>query len=141
MKLTYKISKTTELGSETIINRILLKIQERKYGLLTVTDNSVSFDENTGGLIGNWEYSRRLYSGRFDVMSEKNGNIVVFEYCPIPLSEFIFVGIACAIFIILGIINAFYFSGIISAIFLALLTFKHYNLKRVAGEMLAEILT
>jgi hypothetical protein len=140
MKLKYKISKSTELSSKTIINRILLKIQEKKYGLVSVTDSSVSFDENSGGLVWNWEYARRLHSGRFDVICDNSSNIVVFDYCPIPLSEFIFVGIACTVFIVVGIINKVYFSDIISLIFLTQLIFKHYNLKRIASEMLAEIL-
>ncbi len=139
MKLNYKIAKTTGLSSETLINRILLKIDEKKYGLTSITDSSVSFDDHTGGLIWNWEYVRRLHSGKFEVFNNKSSNILVFEYCPIPLSEFIFVGTICAVITIWAIINKVYFEEIVSSVFLGQLIFKHYNLKRIASEILNEI--
>ena len=141
MKLKYKIAETTELSSETLINRIVSKIQEKKYGIVSVTDSSVSFDDNQRLVVGNWEYARRLHSGNFEIVNNKTSNIVVFEYYPISVFEFVWVGIICAIFTGWGIVNEVYFAGFLSWIFLGQLLFKHYNLKRIAGEMLTEILT
>ena len=139
MTLKYKITKTTELNSEAIIKNILSVIENRKYGILDVTNNSVSFDDYSGGLVWNWEYAKRMKSGKFEIIKNENSNIVVFEYYPIPVSEFIWAGIISLIFIVAGIINKNYFVGFISCLFLGQLIFKHYNLKGVAIEMLTQV--
>ena len=66
MKLKYKIAKSTELSTETIIKKILLKLDKEKYGVLDVTDTSVSFDDDNGRIfVGNWEYD--LYVTRGEI--------------------------------------------------------------------------
>ena len=106
MKLKYKIAKTTQLSSETIISRILSKVEEKKYGLVDVTKSSVSFDDNRCLIVGNWEYASRLHSGKFEVVDNDKSNIVVFEYYPIPVFEFIWVGILVLGFNIFAISNS-----------------------------------
>jgi hypothetical protein len=139
VKLKYKIAKTSQLDSETIIKRILQEIEQRKYGILEITENSVSFDDHTGGIVGNWEYAKRMKSGRFEIIKNGTSNIVLFEYYPIPLFEFLWVGILCMFPITVGIANKQYFVGIISIPFLAQLIFKHFNLKEIANGMLSDV--
>jgi hypothetical protein len=141
MKLKYKIAKTTELRSEDIIKRILLVIEKKNYGILEVSGTSVSFDNRTGGLVRNWEYARQMKSGTFEIVNNGNNNVVVFEYYPIPVFDFIWVGIMSAIPIGFGIVNDAYYVGFISWIFIGQLIFKHYNLKNKAEEMLREVVS
>jgi hypothetical protein len=140
MKLKYKIAKSTELSSETIIKNILLKLETEKYGVLDITDSSVSFDDDDGRMfVGNWEYARRFKSGSFTIIKNNESNIVTLDYYPIPISDFIWVGICCAIPTIFGIVNNAYFVGFLSWLFIGQLIFKHYNLKNKATEMLSEV--
>ena len=141
MKLKYKIAKTTSISSEDIINKILLLIDEKKYGLVNVTDSQVSFDDKRRLIVGNWEYARRLHSGTFEIISNKSTNIVVLEYLPIPLFEFIWVGILVLAFNIFAISNGANFAGLIALPFIGQLIFKHYNLKNKAEEMLSMVTT
>jgi hypothetical protein len=141
MKLKYKIAKTTSLNSEDIINKILLLIDEKKYGLVNVTDSQVSFDDKRRLIVGNWEYARRLHSGTFEIVNNKSTNIVVLEYLPISLFEFIWVGILVLAFNIFAISNDANFAGLLTLPFMGQLIFKHYNLKNKAEEMLSMVST
>lgn len=109
MNLKYKIAKTSELDSETIIKRILQEIEQGKYGVLEVTENSVSFDDNSGGIVGNWEYARRMKSGKFEIIKNGASNVVLFEYYSIPVFEFLWVAILCMFPIVVGVSNKQYF--------------------------------
>lgn len=140
MKLKYKIAKTSSLSSEDIINKILLLIEEKKYGIVNVTVNSVSFDDRRKLIRGNWEYIGRLHSGTFEIVNNKSTNIVVMEYLPIPLSEFIWVGILVLAFNIFAVYNGANFAGLITLPFVGQLLFKHYNLKNKAEEMLSTVI-
>ena len=111
MKLKYKIAKSSELSCEAIIKKILFVLDEKKYGIVNVTSDSILFDDNRRLIVGNWEYARRLHSGTFEVVGQKNSNIIVFEYYPISIFEFIWVGVLCVVPIIFGIINDDYFLG------------------------------
>jgi hypothetical protein len=141
MKLKYKIAKSTSLSSEDIINKILLLIEEKKYGIVNVTDSQVSFDDKRRLIVGNWEYARRLNSGTVEIINNKNTNIVVLEYLPIPVFEFIWVGIIVLAFNIMAFSNDTYFAGLITIPFIGQLIFKHYNLKNKAEEMLSAVST
>lgn len=141
MKLKYKIAKTTESSSEEIIKKILLLIAEKKYGILEVTSNHVSFNDHTSALVGNWEYYKRIKSGEFEVINNENNNIVVFEYYPIPVFEFFWAAILSVLPSVFGIIDKVYFIGLLGLPFLGQLIFKHFNLKEIANEMLTEVST
>ena len=53
MLLEYKICKSTSLNSEETIKRVLLILEKRNYGIVEITKTSVSYNDHTGGLIGN----------------------------------------------------------------------------------------
>ena len=139
MKLKYKIAKPTDLPSEDIVKKILSVIDENKYGIVSVTDSQVSFDDKKRLIVGNWEYTSRLNSGEFQIVKNGKSSVIVFDYYPIPLSDFIWVGIICAFFTGVGIIKEVYFAGLLSWIFIGQLIFKHYNLKNKAEQMLADV--
>jgi len=139
MKLKYKIVKTTELSTETIIKKVIALIDEQKYGIVDVTSSSVSFDDNRRLFVGNWEYASRLNSGKFEVVNIENTRAVVFEYLPIPIFDFIWVGIIVVGINIFVSVNGSYIGGLITLPFIGLLIFKHYNLQTKANEMLATV--
>lgn len=141
MKLKYKIAKPTSLSSEDILNKILSVIEEQQYGIVNVTKSQVSFDNNKRLIIGNWEYARRVHSGTFEIINNGNTNIVVLEYLPIPLFEFIWVGVIVLVFNIFAISNGANIAGLFTLPFIGQLIFKHYNLKSKAEEMLTRVTT
>jgi hypothetical protein len=141
MKLEHKISKTTELSSDVIIEKLFAMINRRNYGILDFDKTRVSFDDRTGGFIGRGESLRRLKSGEFKIMSNDSNNVVVFEYLPIPVFEYIFVIAVSLIIILIGIINKDYRICLISLPFIGQLIFKYFNLKKIANEILNEIVT
>jgi hypothetical protein len=141
MNLMYHISQTTNLTQEALIGIILLKIKQEKYRGISVTHNSVTFDARYSGLIGNWEYINRLDSGTFEIVTNNDCNIINLEYCPIPLSEYLWVFFLVGCGIVLSIVNSTAIPCFITLIFLALLIYKYFNLKGIAKQMLGEITT
>lgn len=139
MKLKYKIAKSTSLSSEDILNKILSVIEEQQYGIVNVTKSHVSFDDNKRLIVGNWEFARRVHSGTFEIINNGNANIVVLDYLPIPLFEFIWVGVIVLAFNIFAISNGANFAGLIALPFIGQLLFKHYNLKSKMEEMLTRV--
>lgn len=139
MKLRYEISKSTELSSADIIEKIRVAVYRRKYSVVNVTQNSVSFDEHTAGLVWRSEYIKRMKSGEFSIINNMDGNIVIFEYYPIPLSGFITVGVIALIITGIAIINHAAFAGLFVLPFLGQLIYQHYNLKLIAEEILIEV--
>jgi len=139
MKLRYKIAKTTSLSSEDIINKILSVIEAQQYGIVSVTNSLVSFDNNKRLIVGNWEYARRVHSGMFEIVNNGKTNIVVLEYYPIPVFEFIWVGAIILFVNVMAISTGATFAGLITLPFIGQLLFKHYNLKNKAEEMLRSV--
>ena len=136
MKLKYKITKTTDQSTTALIKRILTLIDEKKYGVVDVTKNSVSFDDKLRLFVGNWEDIRRVNSGRFEIIEIDYIRVVVFEYLPIAVFEYIWVGILVAAIEIVSFRYNAYAASFFVLPFLGQLIFKHYNLQRKANEML-----
>jgi len=141
MKLKYKIAKPTSLSSEDILNKILSVIEDQQYGIVNVTKSQVSFDNNKRLIVGNWEYARRVHSGTFEIINNGNTNIVVLEYFPITLIEFIGVGVIVLVFNIVALSNGANIAVLFTLPFIGQLIFKHYNLKNKAEEMLTRVIT
>jgi hypothetical protein len=141
MKLKYRISRPTNLTREVLIEKILSKIKEEKYGVVSVTPGTVTFNSDYGGLVWNWEYLGRLDSGAFEIVIGEEHNDINLEYCPIELFEYLWVFflMGCAIVFSFTISNAM--PAIISLIFLMQLIFKFFHLKNSAVLMLDEIAT
>ena len=136
MKLKYKITKTTDQDTATLVKRILALIDEKKYGVVDVTKHSVSFDDKLRLFVGNWESIGRLDSGKFEIIEIDNIRVVVFEYLPIAVFEFIWVGIIVIAIEVVSVIHNAYAGSFFVLPFLGQLIFQHYNLQRKANEML-----
>ena len=133
MELKYKIARSTDLDSEIIIKKILLKINQDKYGLIDFTYKDISFNIGSGN---NWERFSKLSSGKFEIVANRKSNVVVLEYCPIPLFDFVWVGIICLAVEAFSIITKVYPANIIILVVLGQLFLKRYILKGIANDML-----
>ena len=81
-----------------------------------------------------------MKNGKFEIINNGNSNIVLLEYLPIPISEYIWVAIMCSLPVGFGIVNKNYAIGFIACLFIGQLVFKRYNLKIIANEMLAGVI-
>jgi hypothetical protein len=140
MNLKFKISETTEIDSKTLIDRVLLILEQKKYRVIDFTKSTVSFDSRYGGVIWKSEYKSRLDRGNFEILNQGQSNVLIFEYYPIPKSEYLFVFFIIGLCIFLSVIIQSYYPCLISAGFLGMLVYKYFNLKRIADEMVVEVL-
>jgi hypothetical protein len=141
MNLNFEIQNSTHLEPGIVIDKILLKLKNKNYGVLGFTDKSVVFNSHSSGLVWRSERFSRLESGKFEIISYEDYYIVRFEYRPLALSEIIFVPIIAVVFSVFGIINGTYFGILIGSVFVLQMILKFFNLKRIAKEMLNDILT
>jgi len=140
MKLRYTISQTTDFTREVLINHILSEIEKRDYAVVSNSGNRVEFDSRTGRLRWNWEYIGRFDSGKFEVITGDGGNTLNFEYYPITLFEYLWVLFLVTACIVIAIHDAVFIPCFMGSLFLGQLTFKYFNLKSIAKDMLNEIL-
>ncbi|WP_342644740.1 hypothetical protein [Mucilaginibacter sp. CSA2-8R] len=128
------------LKTETIIENIVSRLREERYGILDVTPVSISFDNDDGRLlVGNWEYARRVENGRFDIIKNNDSTIVTLDFYPISFSEYAWVGAACLLFGYFGFTEHEFLISVMSWPFIGQLIFKHYNLQSKANAMLAYV--
>ena len=137
MKLKFKISQTTDLAPEIIIDRIKAELDQNKYRVLSVTNNSVKFDESPWKLMWNFQAVRRLDGGKFDVSLQDNLTSVTFNYYLSLITP-----IMILIVISIGLItNGEYYAPLFFLLFYVVaVTFQVITLKDVANEVLSEII-
>ncbi|SDP60756.1 hypothetical protein SAMN05428975_2049 [Mucilaginibacter sp. OK268] len=137
MKLKFKISQTTNLAPEIIIDRIKGELDQKKYRVLTMTNSSVKFDESPWKLMWNFQAVRRLDGGEFEVSLQDNLTSVTFSYY-LSLIAPIIILIAISI----GLIkDGEYYAPLFFLLFYVVaVTFQVITLKDVANEMLSEII-
>ncbi|MBB6110645.1 hypothetical protein [Mucilaginibacter lappiensis] len=137
MKLKFKISQTTSLAPEIIIDRIKAELDQNKYRVLNITNNSVKFDESPWKLMWNFEAMRRLDGGKFDVNLQDNLTSVTFSYYRSLIGPLIILTV-----ISIGLIrDGEYYAPLGFLLFYVIaLTFNAFTLKDVANEMLNDIL-
>ena len=137
MKLKFKISQTTDLAPEIIIDRIKAELDKNKYRVLSVTNNSVKFDESPWKLMWNFQAVRRLDGGEFKVSLQDNLTSVSFSYY-LSLIAPIIILIAISIGLIT---NGEYYAPLFFLLFYAVaVTFQVITLKDVANEVLSEVM-
>lgn len=137
MKLKFKISQTTDLAPEIIIDRIKAELDQNKYRVLSVTNNSVKFDESPWKLMWNFQAVRRLDGGEFEVSLQDNLTSVTFGYYRSLIAPIIII-----IAISIGLIkDGEYYAPLFFLLFYVIaLTFNTVTLKGVANEMLCEVM-
>ncbi|NHA04652.1 hypothetical protein G7092_12635 [Mucilaginibacter sp. HC2] len=137
MKLKFKISQTTSLAPEIIIDRIKVELDQNKYRVLNITNNSVKFDESPWKLMWNFEAMRRLDGGKFDVNLQDNLTSVTFSYYRSLIAPIIILTVIS----ISLIKDGEYYAPLGFFLFYVItLTFNAFTLKNVANEMLNNIL-
>jgi len=136
MKLKGKISRSTNLGPQLIIDRLKKELDDEEYRILAVTDDSLEFDERPWKLMWSFEAVRRFDGGRFEIHNSDNLVVVTFIYYSNLLSTivaFFFVSI-------IAFFNADYFAPLFFASFFIIAISIHFlRLKHIAKDMLADI--
>jgi len=67
MKINFQVSQLTTNDPQVIIRRIQLKLKEKKYDILEVTDNSVKFYDDPWVLRWTHQQAMRLDGGSFKI--------------------------------------------------------------------------
>ncbi|MFI5138092.1 MAG: hypothetical protein ACHQIM_09705 [Sphingobacteriales bacterium] len=79
-KIKYHASKSTDLEPSVIIEKILAKLNTKKYRITNVTNNEVTFDDWRVLFVSRVKALRRLDGGKFEISTSDNGTMVNFSY-------------------------------------------------------------
>ncbi len=80
MKLKFQVSQNTTLDPEIINGLILLKLKDKKYDVLEVSDNKVKFYDNPWVLRWNFQQVGRLDGGSFKINTINNATQVTLHF-------------------------------------------------------------
>ena len=138
MEIFSQISKKTNHDTTELIERILLIMTREKYGITGIKTDSVKFDRGNGGIKWRHEHATMFEYGEFKIYNYEDYRVVNLKYTPFEWLDVIFVSIFSIPFIIEGIIEN-HIILLIGLIFSGQLVFKYYNLKRIAKEILSEV--
>jgi hypothetical protein len=137
IKLRFKVSQSTILEPPIVIERIHLKLNDKKYNVIEVTDNTVIFKERPWVLMWNFQAARRLDGGHFEIDLSNNGQSVSLNYY-INLLPLL---VAITLLEIFTIRDRIYDASIFFGVFFLIAGFIQTIVVRgVARQMLREIL-
>jgi len=137
-KLKFQISQTTSFDTPTIIDKILTKLENKKYQIRAVTDNTITFRWNPFRLVWNFQAPFLLDGGDFEIAKTAQGAIVVLNY---------YINVLYPLLIIIGFMTVLITDGDYSDIsffgifFLLAGAFQYITTKSVGKELLRDILT
>lgn len=137
MKIKFRVSQNTTLDPKVINSLILLKLKDKKYDVLEVTDNSVKFYDNPWVLRWNFQQVRRLDGGSFNINVSNNTILVTLHFY---LNLFpVLIGVSIPV--IGTIVNGAYEGTIFFVVFIIVALFIQTIIsKSVARDMLMAIL-
>ncbi|SDS04412.1 hypothetical protein SAMN05216490_0434 [Mucilaginibacter mallensis] len=135
MEISSQISEKTNHDTNELIERILLIMTREKYDITGIKTDSVKFDNAYGG---RHEQIRRFDSGIFKIEDCGNYRVVDLNYTHLDSLDIVIICIISTLYIVAGIClnNSIFLMGVP---FIVYATFKYYNLKRIAKEILTEI--
>jgi hypothetical protein len=143
MKLKFRASQTTDKDPQAIKELILLKLKDKRYRILAVNDDSITFDDRSEELVTVFRGQRtgRFEEGTFQINRRDNSTIVVLNFSISPLI-LIMPGVFITTAAILGILeNGSLEPALFFALALSLLIGIQITvLKAAANEMLDDIL-
>ncbi len=89
-RFKFQISKKTDFPTSIIVEKILAKLKNKKYSILDVTDNSITFEKNPFRLVWNFQAPYILDEGDFKIYQIRAGNDssfkLLFQYF-VPVGE------------------------------------------------------
>jgi hypothetical protein len=138
MKIKFRVSQNTTLDPKVINGLILLKLKDKNYDVLEVTDNCVKFYDNPWVLRWNFQQVRRLDGGSFNISISNNAILVTLHFY---LNLFpVLIGVSIPV--IGTIVEGAYEGTIFFVIFIIVALFIQTIIsKSVARDMLMAILS
>jgi hypothetical protein len=136
IKLRFQVSQSTNHEPPIIIDSILLKLKDKKYNVIDVTDSSVKFKERPWVIMSNFRATMRLDGGRFEIGVSDNGMLVSLHY----YYNLLTILLALTILEIFTISDGVYEGSIFFALFFFISSIIQIVIsKGVAKRMLSEI--
>ncbi len=137
LKLTFKISRSTDFPIWTLVDKILRELNKRDYNILNSTSNIIEFENSPWKLISRSKSMGRLDRGKFEFSSDDSSILVTFSYYRNILWPVLFFT-AMSIFLI---INGEYFGPLFPlAFYVIAITIDVAMLKGNADEILNKII-
>jgi hypothetical protein len=136
-KLKFQISQTTHFATSNVIDRILVRLQDKKYQISNVTNSSVRFGQNTSKLVWNFKAPYVLDGGNFEITRSEQETVVVLSYFINVLPSLLII-IALLIFVV---IQGEYFGIFFFGLFYIIAGSFQYTITKSAGrELLTSVL-
>jgi len=79
MKLKYKIAQSTDLDTQTLIKKMISKLEDDKYRILSVRENGLTFYDDPWKLMWNFEAARRMNGGSFEIETKDGVQTATFS--------------------------------------------------------------
>src|ERR1700733_6532367 len=134
-KLKFQTSQITDFDTPIITGKILVKLQNKKYQICAVTDNSITFRWDPFRLVWNFQAPYLLDGGDFEITKSEQGTIVVLNYSINTLYPLFIITAMMTILIIQGEYFGILFFGIF---FLIAATHQYITTKKVGKELLSD---
>ena len=80
LKLNFSITKTTSIAPKTVIDLLVVELEDREYKILDETNNSLVFYSSAWRLRWNFQRYIAFNGGDVDVGISRNGNSIIFNY-------------------------------------------------------------
>jgi hypothetical protein len=137
-RFKFQASQKTDFSNPIIVEKILAKLKDKKYIILGVTDNTITFERNPFRLVWNFQAPYILDEGDFKITKSEQGTIVVLNYF---FNILYLIAISTA-FVVFCIINGLFFGALFFGLFYLIAGVFQYNTtKNVGEELLNDILT
>jgi hypothetical protein len=137
LKMKFLVSQITSVAPQIINGLIQIKLRDKKYDILEVTDNSVKFYDNPWVLRWRSEQVRRLDEGVFTIDTTDNNTSVNLHYHLNLLQPLIGISIPVIGTIIIG---AYYGTVFFISFIIIALCVQSIISRNVAKDMLIAIL-
>ena len=137
LKLSFQISRTTNLDDFVIVYNIRQVLGNKKYRVRALSENNIIFDFNPWRFVWNHQAPYILDGGDFKISTTGEVTTVTMNY----FIDLLWPLIQMAAILVLLIIQEFYI-GILffAAFFLIASTFQYFTTRNVGRELLDEIL-
>lgn len=134
-KLKFQTSQITNLASPIIINKIITKLQDKKY---EITERRITFERNSFQLVPNFKAPYILDGGNFEIIKSEQETVVVLSY---------FINVLYSLLIIIALITFATIQGeyfdifFFGTFYLIARTFQYTITKNAGRDLLRNILT
>ncbi len=138
MEISNQISEKSNHDTKELIERVLSIMSREKYGITEIETDRVKFDSANGGIIARHEHIRRFDSGEFKIEDHVNYRVVDLKFIHLDSLDIVLAYIMSALYItaVLCLDKLVFLIGVP---FIGQAIYKYYNLKRIAKDILSEV--